>query len=328
MHGGRPEAGVRTLVLLLGAVGLLGCAESPAPTEVDGGAEGEGEGEPTCPANEICVSFFVDDRANRVFDDAAQLEWKGTFRLLDPEGDQAVRDGSWVGPFPRLHDDGPPPEGHEAPGSEAGDHVWTTRVRFPAPPSPQHLDYGAQWGGAYWIWSCNNASEPCAQGQTNGGLDLVPADAGREISAPGLILPEQGHIDLKLLLDTNDLAGDADEFRDRRRVKVKGSYGWWLPLTCSDGGDRGDELAGDGVFTCLLSEIKGPYEGLLTCGSDALFVFLLGADDKEYKVGEVPPMQGVRAFIKANRLAEWTEVEVERDRGPDGNTMIATPACD
>ena len=49
----------------------------------------------------VCLSFFIDDSANMVYDDAAMLEWKGS--LTWDEATNTVAAGSWDGPFPPPH---------------------------------------------------------------------------------------------------------------------------------------------------------------------------------------------------------------------------------
>ncbi|MDY0060469.1 MAG: hypothetical protein RBU45_11730 [Myxococcota bacterium] len=314
-HGKRILGGL--LLALLGGGGV-GC--------VDGGGSTTEPEDHTCPASYACLTIFVNDRANRVFDEEAGLEWKGAFRLESPDSPVVLLDPDWRGPFPRLYDDGPLPEGHEMIGATAGDHVWSVRVRTSTPAVPTTLEYGVQYGGGHWIWSCNNASYPCAEGYTNGTLQIRPTDTGRTLDAPGLILPEHGKIDLKLTLDVNALAGEQRLFPDKSEVGIKGSHNGWLVRACTDDGTQGDATAGDRVFTCLLSALQTRYDGLLYCGTSVQFVFTLGQLQTEYKVDGVPPREGVQAYLKLPGK-DWTATTVERDDGPDQNTQVSTPAC-
>lgn len=307
--------------LLLALLAAAGCMEPGAAGE--NAAKDPSE---RCAAPFLCLTFFVNDRANRVFDEEAGLEWKGSFALTAADGGEIAPAAGWDGPFPRLHDDGPAPVGHEKPGARAGDHEWSTIVRMRAPELPTVLEYGAQWGGENWIWSCNNASVACERGTANGRIVVRASDAGSTLHAAGLILPEHGKLDLKLTLDTGALAGEQAAFPDRTVVQVKGTFSGWALRPCADDGTQGDEVGGDGVWTCVLSEVQSRYDGLLYCGSDMQFVFTLGAAGTEYKVDGVPPQEGVRAWLKAQR-GDWEAVPVGRDTGPDQNTIVTTPMC-
>lgn len=309
---------------------LAGCSGPSEPTEADGGGGGASGDEVRCSGAFACVTFFVDDRANAIFDDAARLEWKGNFRLSEEGSLEIVpTPGRWDGPFPLLYDDGPRPDGHEMPGAVANDHIWSVIVAARVPTETLSMEYGAHWGGSNWIWSCNYAARPCDPGRVNGTLRLGPGDAGRVVDAPGLILPAHGDVDLRLALDTSALLNGDSDFKATRRVLVKGTYSGWVLRPCVDDGQLGDEVADDGIWTFTLSEMKARYDGLLVCGSNTEFVFVLegSSGPKEYKVDGRPPTEGVSAYLKVPG-GDWAPIPVVRDSGPDQNTMIATPACE
>lgn len=131
------------------------------------------------PASHALVEFSIDDSTSQTY--GSGLAWKGSFSY-DPATRVMTWDGSWMGPYVMLWDDGPWDEGgHEATDAVAGDHVWSVAV-WVSNAATRQFEYGAISGSTAgsdgdWIWSGSN------------GNFTVTAGASGPITVPGLVLP-------------------------------------------------------------------------------------------------------------------------------------------
>lgn len=276
------------------------------------------------PAGTAAVNFTVDDTANKQWK-SGELEWKGNV-LFDSTTRLGTYDSTWGGPWAKLYDDGPWDQGgHEPLGAVAGDHKLGVTV-FVAPPASgsQKYEYGlrdatnpdTQNGG--WVWTGSNGSFTLNAGDTTA------------VTATGLTFPAHGTIDLKLTLDTNNL--DTGSTWDTSKVQVKGGAWGWKDVTMYDDGTHGDAVAGDKVFTFVLSQAINqaipPYPGLLKSGDQAQFVFDLGATPKEYKVSSVCSKVGVKAYLVngATTTDVTSSIAITGGTGlGSGNTYVTVP---
>lgn len=286
------------------------------------------------PTSLVAISIAVDDTANRTYG-PGQLAWKGAMKV-DPVTRVAVKDESWTGPWATLEDDGPWPEGgSEGPGALAGDHVLGATVFMEPPANPVELEAGrgaVEYGvvdalyerpppagvGNGWLWKGPNGAFALQVGQTG------------NVVAAGMALEAWGKVDLRLTLDVARLEAREPPW-DTSSVWVKSSAWGWGALALRDDGAKGDEVAGDGVYTCVLSEWVGAGRvlsrtGLLACGSRPEFVWMLGGSEPgvhEYwdLVEERAPLAGVAADTRAPGGA-WTSRELER---VPKNTAITVP---
>jgi hypothetical protein len=267
------------------------------------------------PADHALVTFAIDDTANQTYAEADGLAWKGSFSF-DPATRVLTYNGSWGGPYPMLHDDGPWTDGgHEPADAVAGDHVWSVAI-WVDNSAAVTLEYGAIRGSVdgsdgAWIWVGPN-------GSVN-----IPQGAAGPIAATGLVLPELGTVDLRLTIDLSaDGANLAPAFQGADYADdatVKGSAWGWSEVALVDDGTAGDVTADDGIFTFLLSEHAGPHDGLLDGGDQPEFVFVLGG--VEYKVGGGCATEGVAAYLDDGSGWDNTDVQV----GGNGNTYVAVP---
>ncbi len=307
------------------------------------------------PAGTIAVSFTVDDTANKVYA-SSDLKWKGSM-LYDATTRKVTVDANWTGVAPGggplsgwapLMDDGPwtaSTTQHEPDGSVAGDHKFGVTV-FVTPPATgsQTYEYGlidtayeTQYGNG-WIWP------PGPNGQF-----VVNAGQTTDITAPGLVIPAFGTIDMKLTIDTNAL--DAAFTWDKSIVQVKGSAWAWGLVTLHDDGLNGDAVAGDGIYTAILSNYAGagkqfPHTGLLKSGNTPEFIFTFngrtsGTPDNdccvagpptcnanpptppcEYKVAGQAATAGVAGFTKP---VSGTFAPATVGIAGNGNTFITVP---
>ncbi len=262
------------------------------------------------------LTFSIDDSANKTYDATDGLAWKGSFSY-DAANDVLSFSSAWSGPFVNLWDDGPAPDGHEAPGATAGDNIWTVAVRTPTPEADQVFEYGAIRGSVDgsdggWIWTGPN------------GTVTVPAGETGVVAASGLVIPAHGTIDLRLTIDISNEGANLDPtfqgvtYTD---VKVKGSAWGWTEIAMADDGQGSDEAAGDGIYTYVMSEHLGKHDGLLKPGDEPMFVFVL--DGSEYKAGGAPPTAGVTAAVGSP--GAWEAVTVENKPDGDQNTFITVP---
>jgi len=239
------------------------------------------------PAGTVVVNFTVDDTANKVFT-AGQLKWKGSM-IYDPTTNMVTYDGTWSGGTTKyewavLYDDGPwTAGGHEPDGAKAGDNKWGVAV-FATPPvtGGDTYEYGlidmvyeTDFGNG-WIWTGPN------------GQFLVSAGATAAINAPGITLPAFGTVDMKLVIDSNNLAAGT---WNTTKVTVKGSATAWSEVTLTNDGS--------GKFPFLLSSVVGAgktfiHSGLLKTGDKPEFIFVFNG--VEYKTSGTANTTGVTAF--------------------------------
>ncbi len=281
----------------------------------------------TRPEGTAALRFRVDDTANRTYQ-GGQLKWTGSF-AWDAATNTIRYATSWLptdGPYPPLYDDGPwNAGGHEPTGAVAGDHVFECEVWFRAEEDTT-FEYGALNEFDRWVWVGPN------------GVVTVPKGSTDTIEVPGLTLPAFGEVDLKVTLDLAALHADFSTIAPYDpatglgyRVYLKSSVNSWTPVELLDDGQRGDDAAGDGVFTYVQSLNLGPHDGLLAKGSHAQFVFVFAMegvepdDGLEYKVENHCASEGVRAFSDHESKGNFHDepIVLERDsRGKVFNTTV------
>ncbi len=281
----------------------------------------------TKPAGTIALNFTIDDTANKVYTAEDGLAWKGSFQF-DPDTRVVVKNAGWTGPYAMLYDDGPwNMGGHEPAGSVAGDNKWgVTMFVVPDAAAPIAFQHGAIRG------SVNGADNPSGWIWTGpDGVFEVPAAATADITATTLTLSAFGTTDVRFTIDTATLAAGFEAVDTANGVRVKSSaWGWTVPLMVDDG-TKGDETAGDRVFTFVMSENIGAGKplgrltGLLKSGDEGQFVFVFGGENGlEYKAGGAPPTQAVAVSVRPQGGA-WTNVPVTNKPDGDRNTFFAVP---
>lgn len=281
----------------------------------------------TRPEGTAALRFRVDDTANRTYQ-GGQLKWTGSF-AWDAATNTIKYATSWLptdGPYPPLHDDGPwDSGGHEPAGAVAGDHVFECEVWFRAEEDTT-FEYGALNEFDRWVWIGPN------------GVVTVPKGSTDTIEVPGLVLPAFGDVDLKVTLDLAALHPDFADIAPYDpgsglgyRIHLKSSANSWTPVELLDDGQRGDDAAGDGIFTYVQSSNLGPHDGLLAEGTHAQFVFVFAMDGVEpddgleYKVGNHCATEGVAAFSDYGSPGTFHDepIVLERDsRGKVFNTTV------
>ncbi len=316
-----------TLVALV----LLGAACAPGGSSTDrAAAAGAATAAFVPPAGTIAVGFSVDDSANRVYG-PGDLQWKGSF-LFDPATRALTLDPSWTcswAPpwpdcYPILYDDGPwTAGGHEPAGAIAGDHVWGIAVFVAPAVDPLGFEYGLEDAsylarlGEGWIWP----------GLANGSF-VVPAAATEPISLPVLTMAKFGSVDLRLAIDTANLAPAPPDAPPgwtwpTSPVTVKSSVWGWGELALED--------EGGGVYELTLSELIGrnallPHTGLQNPGALEQFVFVLGGlEYRDWGGTSAILSQGVTASTRARGAQEFTPQPIFLLSNL--NTAITVPAC-
>lgn len=315
------KMGVIRLALIFAlAAGPVACGDSSggghdAGPDADAGSDG-GDSSATFvkPEGYASVTFFVDDTANQTYG-SADLEWKGSF-IYDPATNIITYDATWageVGPYPPLYDDGPIAEGgHEMPGAQAGDHIFSVEVYVKAESDrEQEFQYGTINEFDNWIWEGPN------------GEFVLPAGSTSRIDAPGYVIPGFGTYDLIVSLDTSQLNEAFLPFDPQsQKVYLKGSMNSWDARQLLDDGQRGDATAGDGIYTYHHAENLGPHDGLLFAGQHVQFVFML--DGLEYKRIDALA-DGVEAMTNCAGPDSWEVVPVVMEpesRGRIKNTAV------
>ncbi|MBU1413620.1 hypothetical protein KKC22_19065 [Myxococcota bacterium] len=267
----------------------------------------------TQPADTVAINFSIDDSANQTYV-AGELQWKGSF-AFDDTTRLLTFDGSWMGPYPTLHDDGPwTAGGHEPEGSVAGDHVWGVTVFFAVPAEETTFEYGAQDVQGNWLWT----------GETN-GIFTIPALATSPVTAEGMTIEAFGTVDLMITLDSLNLNAmfSFNPFVDT--VALKGNFIGWSLLPCVDDGTDGDASAEDDLYTFVLSTQVGPgtaspHAGLLHSGDAPEFLIVISG--AEYKDNGAALTDGVQAFSRPQG-GDWTELTVGLHA--NGNTLVTIP---
>jgi hypothetical protein len=280
------------------------------------------------------VTFAVDDRANKTFEDG-QIIWTGSF-VWNHEDNTIAYASSWLptdGPYPLLYDDGPISlGGHEMEGAVAGDHIFTTEVYVKAE-EELTFDYGALNELLFWMWEGPNGQFTVSQGSTD------------TIEAKGMTLRPFGHIDVKVTVDLATVHPTFDYVNEWSGVKVyvKGSMNMWTPIQILDAGpeiNKGDEVAGDGLFTFVHGLNLGAHTGLLQQGQEAQFTVMFSKEEEtwesavEYKMLsggiEKGVAEGVEAFISCDGRETWVPADMLWRKNSWGNAENTTVAalCD
>lgn len=346
-HG---ERLIGPLLALLALVSLtpVGCRKAPeaadvtkGPTEVSVDSSSDvvlpettGNERWVQPPGTAKITFFVDDRANRTFADG-DMVWTGSFAWN--EADNTIRFAtSWGpndGPYPLLYDDGPVSQGgHEMEGAVAFDGIFSTEVYFKAEEDTD-FEYGVLNELGFWMWEGPNGRFTVKKGSTE------------TVNAQGLVLAKFGDIDMKLTVDLSMLNPQfsyVDEW-ESVNVYVKGSMSMWAPVQILDAGPdggKGDEVAGDRVFTYVQSLNLGKHTGLLYEGQHAQFTLMFSSGEEtwetavEYKLltegKQKGAKEGVKAFLDCSGNGQWVPAELtwETDSwGSTDNTMVIAK-CD
>ena len=272
----------------------------------------------------VWLTFEVDDSENKTFDDG-DIKWTGSFSW-DAETNEIVPATSWLptdGPYPALYDDGPlSTGGHEHEGATAGDHIFSTAVKFKSTEATI-FEYGALNEFDNWMWV-----------GPNGKLE-VPAGTSGTLAAAGLQLPKHGTIDVKLVLDTAALDPAFAKWTiATHKFYVKGTLNMWTPVQLLDDGTKGDAAADDGILTYVQSENLGKHDGLVRPGDVVQFIYvtttgdLFPEDGQEYKGASAAKSGGITAFVATGTDGAWqaTPVVFRKDsKGKFDNTAIVVP---
>ncbi|MBK9518621.1 MAG: hypothetical protein IPO09_14970 [Anaeromyxobacter sp.] len=257
------------------------------------------------PAGTVAVDFRVDDTANRLWK-GGELAWKGSMRH-DPVTRAITLDPSWAGPFPLLYDDGPwdgAAGGHEPSGAVAGDSVLGATVFATPGLVAQVYQYGLVDGATgSWLWK--------GAGGGNGTFTVQPG-AASAVLAPGMAFSRLGEVDLRFELDSKTVLA-ANPPYSISTVAVKGSVTAWKLLDLVDDGTNGDRVAGDGVFTTMLSAMPAatapPYLGLAQPGQVVEFLLVLGGRDYRDLAG-LAALQGVSVSSMAPGSQFWAPLQL------------------
>ncbi len=331
-----------TFAVLLGLT--LGCRTTPGGESDDVGGDATGDTaieSPDAATHELTgnerwvqpagtarITFFVDDRENQTFEDG-DMTWTGSWAWND-EDNTILFSAAWGptdGPYPLLYDDGPVRDGgHEMEGAEAGDHIFSTEVYFKAEEAAE-FSYGVLNELGFWMWEGPN------------GLIEIPAGSTETYVADGLNLKAFGEIDLKLTVDigkVNPSFSFVEEW-DEVNVYVKGSTNMWTPLQILDAGpdiNKGDDVAGDGIYTFVQGKNLGKHTGLLFDGQHAQFTLVFGKPEEdvaiaaEYKIltegVQKGATEGVTAWLSCDGGANWTETEIVWEEDSWGSTENTT----
>jgi hypothetical protein len=332
------------LALTLALALATSCRPEPTESNDDGTVSGETDGGvtlPDAPPRELTgnerwvqppgtarITFFVDDSANQTFADG-DMVWTGSLAWNDKDNTIASAT-SWLptdGPYPLLYDDGPISDGgHEMAGAAAGDHIFSTEVYFKAEEETL-FSYGVLNELGFWMWEGAN------------GQFTVPKGSTDTINCQGLTLKAFGDIDLKLVIDIEQINAEFAEFQEMEapNVYVKGTMTMWAPLQILDAGpeaNKGDEAAGDRKWTFVQGLNLGKHTGLLADSQHAQFTFVLakpedtGETGSEYKLltegTQKGVKDGVKAYFRCSPEAAWVETEIIWELDSWGSTENTT----
>lgn len=258
--------------------------------------------EPPPSATSVTLNFFVDDSANRTYEPGDGLAYRGSFSF-DAANRTLVFNGNFAGPYPLLFDDGPVTTGgHEPAGAVAGDGIWGATAILDTS-SATNLEYFAIRGSdgsttGEFIWDRPN------------GLLSIPAGSTGEIDLPGLVIPAFGETDMLLTIDVSDNGGNlmplyqGVDYTGQVEVRLNALSGELLfdRLTMRDDGLAGDAVAGDGIYSALLSENFAKHDGLLPPGRVIRYVFLLAGNEYKAQVGDqlVAQTAGTQLFFNGS----------------------------
>jgi hypothetical protein len=274
--------------------------------------------------NGLVLTFAVDDSANKTFEDG-QIVWTGSFSW-DEKSNTITYATSWLptdGPYPPLYDDGPVSKGgHEQEGATKGDHIFSTQVKY-APTEDRLIEYGALNELGNWMWV-----------GPNGKLEIQKGQSG-VVAVPGMKLPKHGDIDLKVTLDTVKLNACCSKWNTKDYAfYLKGTMNMWTPIQLLDNGQKGDEVAGDGVLTYIHKQNLGIHDGGLSAGDEVQFVFVTTKGDQtadagaEYKAGTTAFADGVSAWASTGVAGAWQPLVVQLAKDSKGkvdNTAVIVP---
>lgn len=261
------------------------------------------------PAGTSKITFYVDDTANQTFEDG-QIQWTGSF-AWNSEDNTIVHATSWLpseGPYPLLYDDGPVRDGgHEMAGATAGDHIFSTEVYFLAEEDTT-FDYGVLNELDFWMWSGPNGQFSVDKGSTE------------TVDAIGMTLDPFGTVDVKVTVDVGNLNPEfamVDEW-ETVNVFVKGNLTMWAPVQILDmgpDGNKGDEVAEDGVFTFIQGKNLGKHTGLLSDGQKAQFTVVLASGEDTHNG---PSAMEYKILSEGTQMGAAEGVEVYIDCAGDG----------
>lgn len=286
------------------------------------GDQGAGDGQAS---GSLVLTFEVDDSANQTFGDG-EIVWTGSF-TWDQATNSIVYATSWLptdGPYPPLYDDGPiSAGGHEREGATKGDHVFSTQVNFNAVEDTT-LEYGALNELGNWMWNGANGTLQVAKGQKG------------VVAVPGMKLAKHGALDLKIALDTKKLAACCTKWSlASHSLYLKGSMNMWTAIQLLDDGQKGDDVAGDGIITYVHKQNLGKHDGGLNAGDEAQFIFVATQGDtlpdagQEYKGAKEAFADGVTAWTATGPGGTWETAAVVLAKDSKGkflNTAVKIPA--
>ncbi len=289
----------------------------------DGTAVGDGAADAAAPG-QVWLTFEVDDTENKTFEDG-DIKWTGSFSW-DAKTNEIVHASSWLptdGPYPPLYDDGPiSAGGHEHEGGKAGDHIFSTAVKFKSAQATT-FEYGALNEFDNWMWI-----------GPNGQLVVAAGESGTK-QAPGMKLPKHGTVDLELRLDTSKLDAVFGKWSLKtHKFYVKGTMNMWTPVQLLDDGQKGDAAAGDDILTFRLSQNLGKHDGLANPGDKVQFVFVTTTGDlfpeegQEYKGSTATKVAGVSGFTATGPGGAFVPAPVifaKDSKGKFDNTAIDVP---
>ncbi|MBM4354961.1 MAG: hypothetical protein FJ109_14440, partial [Deltaproteobacteria bacterium] len=177
----------------------------------------------------------------------------------------------------------------------------------------------------------------------NGEVAVPIGDTG-VYNVQGLELKPFGDIDIKITIDLSQLHPEfefVNEY-DSPNVYLKGSMNMWTPVQILDAGpdvDKGDDVAGDGIYTFVQGKNLGKHTGLLYDGQHGQFTLMFSKAEEtwdmaaEYKLlteGAVKGVkEGVRVYVSCFG-SEWKEVDITFDKdswGTSENTTVIAK-CD
>ncbi len=335
-------------LLFLGLLVVSACRETPADEQPDVTADVEAPQDTTLdlgwdpdtkkeltgnerwiqPPLTARITFYVDDRANKTFQDG-EMKWTGSFTWDDKTNTILYAD-SWLptdGPYPLLYDDGPISEGgHEMEGATAGDSIFSAEVWL-VPVEDKTFNYGVLNELDFWMWEGANGEFTTKKGNT----DLIEAKP--------LVLAPFGNIDFKVTVDVNNLNPAFDYVTEFSAVNVylKGSVNMWTPLQILDAGpdaNKGDDVAEDGIYTYVQGLNLGKHTGRLAEGQKAQFNIMFSegeqtwADATEYKIlsegQQKGASEGIKAYIKCTEAEGWKQVAIEYELDSWGSTLNTT----
>lgn len=281
----------------------------------DGGTDAGTDAGITDAGAVVAINFSINATGRPGFYADEDLEWKGAFSY-DKTTRMLTYASNWPGPYAGLWDDGPITSGgHEPPGATAGDDIFGISAKIAVPAADLTLEYGAQTKEGGWIWVGGNGSV------------LIPANSITPITADGMTLSPEGDVDLRLFLNTTNLAAP-HTFTAGDTITVKGQMSNWEEDPAFDDGTHGDVTSGDGIYTYTLSD-NAKRRLKLTNGTNVEFIWVLhhllpdaGFDNVEYKVGSVAATSGTSADINDN-AAGWVAATISM--AANDNTQVVIP---